>query len=109
MKIKLNKIKPRISKASDRLNSVTSWRDNRNANARGYNYEWQRERIEFLFDHPICVMCESLGVITLAKIVDHVTPHRGNAKLFWNRDNWQALCATCHSKHKQRAENASNL
>ncbi|MGR4929047.1 hypothetical protein ACIPUD_19960 [Bradyrhizobium sp. CAR08] len=26
-------------------------------------------------------------------------------KLFWDRSNWQALCASpCHNRHKQRDE-----
>ena len=24
--------------------------------------------------------------------------------LFWDQSNWQSLCATCHSAHKQRLE-----
>ncbi|WP_231555339.1 HNH endonuclease [Paracoccus sanguinis] len=40
-----------------------------------------------------------------ADVVDHITPHRGDEALFWNWSNWQALCAPCHNRHKQRAEN----
>lgn len=29
--------------------------------------------------------------------VDHIVPHKGNHELFWDRDNWQALCHHCHS------------
>ena len=30
--------------------------------------------------------------------LDHIIPHRGDRKLFWDRDNWQALCKSCHAK-----------
>lgn len=29
-------------------------------------------------------------------MVDHITPHKGDRGLFWDRNNWQALCKTCH-------------
>jgi 5-methylcytosine-specific restriction protein A len=25
-------------------------------------------------------------------VVDHIVPHRGDKKLFWDSSNWQALC-----------------
>ena len=30
--------------------------------------------------------------------VDHIVPHRGDPRLFWDEENWQALCHSCHSK-----------
>ena len=33
-----------------------------------------------------------------ATVVDHITPHRGDKKLFWDEDNWQPLCKRCHDK-----------
>lgn len=86
----------------------TSWRDGRSSStARGYNYEWQVERAAYLIAHPLCVHCDALGLIVPATIVDHITPHRGNAILFWDQRNWQSLCATCHSRWKQKMENSS--
>lgn len=31
-----------------------------------------------------------------AEVVDHIVPHRGDGKLFWDEGNWQALCKNCH-------------
>lgn len=31
-------------------------------------------------------------------VVDHIIPHRGDLKLFWDRSNWQGLCKRCHDK-----------
>ncbi|MEO4040348.1 HNH endonuclease signature motif containing protein [Hoeflea sp. CAU 1731] len=39
-----------------------------------------------------------------AKVVDHIIPHKGDRKLFWDRSNWQPLCTPCHSSKKQRQE-----
>ena len=38
-----------------------------------------------------------------ATVVDHIVPHRGDPKLFWDTDNWQALCKQCHD-HKTMTE-----
>jgi 5-methylcytosine-specific restriction protein A len=36
--------------------------------------------------------------------VDHVVPHRGDLVLFYDPDNLQLLCGSCHSGQKQRTE-----
>ena len=69
------------------------------ARARGYDTAWDKARLAFLALYPCCAMCPAL-----ATTVDHVIPHRGDNRLFWDRSNWQALCTRCHSRHKQRIE-----
>ena len=36
-----------------------------------------------------------LGFLFLLAL-DHIIPHRGDRRLFWDRNNWQALCKSCH-------------
>jgi 5-methylcytosine-specific restriction endonuclease McrA len=36
--------------------------------------------------------------------VDHVTPHKGDLALFFNRENWQSLCKRCHDHVKANIE-----
>ena len=67
------------------------------ASKRGYNYAWQQARKKYLLDNPLCVHCEKNNRLTPATVVDHIKPHRGDAKLFWDKNNWQSLCASCHS------------
>lgn len=82
-----------------------SWRTSEQTSTqRGYGYKWQKAREGFLRSHPLCVMCQAQGVVTAATVVDHKTPHRGDQALFWDRANWQSLCATHHSRDKQREE-----
>lgn len=64
-----------------------------NANARGYNSAWNKARVTFLKTHPICACCGKP-----ATEVDHIVPHKGDQKLFWNTQNWQPLCHECHSR-----------
>jgi len=34
----------------------------------------------------------------MATVVDHITPHKGDNDLFWDRANWQSLCESCHNR-----------
>lgn len=84
---------------------MTSWRAGKRKTAeRGYGGVWQAARAAYLARHPLCVFCEKKGRIEPATVVDHVVPHKGDPKLFWDRKNWQPLCKTCHDSDKQRIE-----
>ncbi|GIV49880.1 MAG: hypothetical protein KatS3mg038_0401 [Candidatus Kapaibacterium sp.] len=65
---------------------------------RGYGGSWRRAREKYLQANPLCVACLAAGKYTPATIVDHIIPHRGDARLFWDVNNWQSLCASCHSR-----------
>ena len=83
------------------------------ANARGYTYQWQQDSKRWLDQHPLCgeradgkVHSDGCGrVVVRGKArghkrkghVDHITPHEGDSRRFWDQDNWQTLCATCHA------------
>lgn len=69
------------------------------ARARGYDSKWEKARADYLKAHPRCVMCGAPS-----RVVDHITPHKGDRKLFWSRSNWQPLCTPCHSGRKQSME-----
>lgn len=72
-------------------------KDRAHASERGYGAKWQRERKKFLESNPFCVKCYEEGHITMATVVDHIIPHRGDQKLFWDRSNWQPLCEHHHN------------
>ena len=38
-----------------------------------------------------------VGILFLL-LLDRVIPHRGDQNLFWDEDNWQALCKSCHDR-----------
>ena len=65
---------------------------------------WRKVRIRHLNEYPLCALCARQGVDTEATVVDHVVEHKGNYDLFWNQDNWQSLCASCHSGIKRMQE-----
>lgn len=66
------------------------------AHERGYDSRWRKARDGWLRKHPLCAECERSGVLTAATVVDHITPHKGDNSLFWDRDNWQSLCKRHH-------------
>ncbi|MCG9081149.1 HNH endonuclease [Laribacter hongkongensis] len=105
---KLTMMKPRIAVARSERVAVmadSSWRTSgMTAAERGYGHQWRKARASFLRRHPLCVMCLAEGLTVAATVVDHINPHRGDQRLFWDSSNWQPLCASCHSGAKQREE-----
>lgn len=81
---------------------VVSERERGNSNSRGYNWSWRRARLMFLRRNPLCV--DPFGIhakenhIEPATLVDHIIPHKGDREKFWNKDNLQSLCASCHCR-----------
>jgi 5-methylcytosine-specific restriction protein A len=63
---------------------------------RGYGSRWRRARAAFLAQHPLCAACRAKGCVVPATVVDHVVPHRGDQRLFWDQSNWAPACKRCH-------------
>ncbi|MCA1452145.1 HNH endonuclease [Bradyrhizobium sp. BRP22] len=64
---------------------------------------WQRLRRLQLTHEPLCKMCLARGVVTPARVADHVEPHNGD----WNKFRLgplQSLCFDCHDIHKRRID-----
>jgi 5-methylcytosine-specific restriction enzyme A len=68
--------------------------------ARGYGAKWQKARSAYLAAHPIAVdyFGDHNGVKHPAECVDHIVPHRGDMKLFWDSSNWQGLTERDHDR-----------
>jgi 5-methylcytosine-specific restriction endonuclease McrA len=103
---RLKALPARLQAVPQRLGSASgSWRDGRTSStARGYGYRWQRAREGYLAKHPLCVKCQAIDIVTAATVVDHIVPHRGDERLFWDSDNWQSLCKTHHDSDKAKEE-----
>ncbi|MBQ2262732.1 MAG: HNH endonuclease [Loktanella sp.] len=78
-----------------------------------HNHKWYHQkrwttiRLIQLSKQPLCQRCLSYDEVKPALHVDHVMPHAGDAKLFFNTSNLQSLCHSCHSfktKAEQRGE-----
>lgn len=127
MATRLTTLKSKLQTLPGRMVTVSadSWRSGKESStARGYGYKWQQARAAYLAKHPFCVYClrdagipisddaVAVGMACMAKgigppmatVVDHSVPHRGDMVLFWDSSKWQGLCATHHSRDKQREE-----
>ncbi|WP_085893600.1 HNH endonuclease [Roseovarius litorisediminis] len=87
--------------ASTRARNKRHDRNRPSASARGYGHGWRKARAAFLKINDRCAL---KGCSAKATVVDHIIPHKGDEALFWDRTNWQPLCAPCHNRHKQRLE-----
>lgn len=63
---------------------------------------WSRLRQQVCVDQAYA--CAQCGQVQLQLEVDHIRKHEGDAGLFWNRENLQALCSTCHTRKTRRGE-----
>ncbi len=72
--------------------------------------DWRRASAALLRERRWCECGECLeheragGARLPSGIVDHVVPHRGDPRLFWDRKNWRALARSCHSRKTARAD-----
>ena len=57
---------------------------------------WKTGRLIFLGKHPLCEDCLLSNKTEAATVVDHVEPHGGDLKLFFNHQNWRAVCKRHH-------------
>lgn len=73
------------------------------------SYLWQRLRAQHKLSEPLCRICKAEGRITPVRVVDHIIPHRGNEKLFYDPNNWQSLCYPCHDSVKRMEERSGKI
>lgn len=99
--------KPRMDKQRE---EATKIRESRRGTAaeRGYGHKWRVAREAWLkrTENHFCFYCEQLSPPrkTIANIIDHYVPHRGDQKLFWDRKNWRPACKRCHDQKTARGE-----
>lgn len=96
--------------------SASARRSLYNAEARSLigSQAWRRARAAYLAEAARrgelrCARTGALLIGTgrahpLSPVVDHITPHRGDPALFWDRDNWQIVSKAWHDSEKQRLE-----
>jgi len=98
----------RDSKCAKHLQTARRETDSKRPNSadRGYGAQWRIARAQFLRSHPLCMCadCKAAGLIVAASVVDHITPHRGDMRLFWDRENWQSLSKICHDRKTARED-----
>jgi 5-methylcytosine-specific restriction protein A len=71
---------------------------------RGYDYRWQRFRITYLAQYPLCVDCAAEGRAGAATDVHHKQKLRDRPDLKYEESNLVALCSEHHDKRTAKGE-----
>jgi 5-methylcytosine-specific restriction endonuclease McrA len=83
--IKPKLFKPNHGGIGKKFDGLKKWEDM-------YDAVWAKYRQKFLYNNPNCYCCGSI-----ASVVDHITPAKGDEKLFKKLDNHLPLCSVCHN------------
>jgi 5-methylcytosine-specific restriction endonuclease McrA len=74
------------------------------ARSRGYSAAWDDAAAQLRKAHPLCRGCEAIDRVMPAELIDHVEPHKGDPRKFWDQSRWQAACKWHHDQVKQSLE-----
>jgi len=87
----------------DDARAVSRGRDDRLEWRKWYKTaRWQKLRMQVLIEAAFtCCRCGAVRPSPLM-VADHRKAHKGNAAMFWDRGNLQAMCKACHDSEKQR-------
>ena len=96
--------KPSMFKPVWKAKTVETRTDEAKSRQAMYDRRWRKQRAYYIQLNPLCVMCLTYGVTREATVVDHIEPHKGDERLFWDIGNWQSLCKRHHDSDKQRIE-----
>lgn len=102
---RLGQLAPKLGRAAPDLGR-DQVRDRTQAWRKWYKTaRWQKLRWSILVrDVFTCRRCKRVEGNTALLVADHIEPHRGDERRFWDADNLQCLCKACHDSDKQRAE-----
>jgi 5-methylcytosine-specific restriction protein A len=64
---------------------------------------WRKLAKAHLASEPLCRMCLAEGLVQVARVCDHIQPHRGDEISFWSGP-FQSLCSAHHDREKKDME-----
>lgn len=84
---------------------------NRSDKQRVYTLKrWKQVRAYLLSSHPLCFMCEKMGLIVPSEIVDHVIGYEDKYdELAWDEENMITLCKSHHQQVTVRFDMSGKL
>ncbi len=81
----------------------------RNAHQRGYTRRWRKARAAFIAQSfangdITCKLCGRPLMDNSDIEIDHIIPHRGDPRFFWDLSNWEMAHGACHAAKTRRGE-----
>lgn len=93
--------KPRTEAEKDRKAQVDRKRAGSPARKLYGTARWRELRTAWLSAHPLCQCpaCQEGAIrTTAATVVDHIRPHRGDERLFFDPANLMSMAKPCHDR-----------
>ena len=111
----MQNLKPRLTTLPPRLGYASGDEKVRSQYRRGtqpwrawYDSErWRKLRWSVLTEQLFTCQWPGCGRVVVPAsqaVCDHIKPHRGDPRLFWDRSNLQCLCKEHHDSVKQQLE-----
>jgi 5-methylcytosine-specific restriction protein A len=69
-----------------------------------YGRRWKAFRLSYLMNYPLCVDCESEGVVRPATEVHHKRKVKEVPHLQYDHENLMGLCKRCHDERTGKGE-----
>lgn len=67
---------------------------------------WRRLSRQVRLEEPLCRHAKTDPLCTqVTEVADHITPHRGDMRLAFARENLAGLCRACHGRKTQAETN----
>lgn len=111
---KLSTLKPRLKAMAPKLKTAREVRDTRYSPDAQVRSWYKSKRWQDLRDAVLTrdlYTCQKTGVLLTGKhpapnspVVDHVIPHHGDERLFWDINNLQAVSKEYHDGEKRSQE-----
>lgn len=65
---------------------------------------WKKACSEYLLVNPVCQDCAKRKYKNIAEHVAHIQSPGTSQVLFWDINNWQALCDSCYQRVQSNTE-----
>jgi 5-methylcytosine-specific restriction enzyme A len=94
----------RIGGKCDRCGPRKRPDERKSAAQRGYDYQWQRFRKQYLALNPLCKDCQAIGIVKGATDIHHIEKLCDHPDLKYDDSNLMPLCKMHHDKRTARGE-----
>jgi 5-methylcytosine-specific restriction protein A len=81
-----------------------SRKHDRTTTERGYGWDWQQFRIQFIAQHPLCADCAGEGIVSPTEDIHHLTKIKHAPHMRLDDENLLPLCKRHHRMRTAKGE-----